>query len=368
MSSRSSAVLGNHRLTLENTPARENSPFTWADLVTEWKQYIEEKASQFLVFIEKQTEELSAVPYSHRFQQEYTRMQYAKIQDFIRGSLSEYENPHLVFLTFSTSTLKLNGDPRPPLDHLDELVETWNNGVYYELNQVMGGERKTDPWTPRDWEYLYILEPTTNEGNVPGGYAHAHCAIVVDGEVDSRRFESVINRHLVEAPNAKGEAHEFDKTIEVKEAEELGNPGAYLFKYLGKSWDVDDMADYEERFASLLFDQGRQRFRASNGAQRWLQRDEDESGKGNFIFAGIGNSEQVFHLMQEYEDLDEFRIAHETSVRGWLNQNQISDETAPKTPKKTIQISHEQFNAGGFEQGRSLLAAVGGGDRPPPAG
>ncbi len=322
-----SASLGHHRLTLENVSAKSDTPATWGDLVVEWKEYVREKSTQNLVFVgdgEDNHDEIMTAPYSHRFTQEYTKMQYAKIQDFIRGALGEYEDPHLVFLTFSASTTTPTGDPRPPIDHMNEVVDTWGEGVYYELNQVMDGARKSDPWEPReDWEYLYILEPTTNEGHVPGGYAHAHAAIVVDGPVESHRFESVIDRHITEAPNATAQAHEFEDAIEVKEAESLNNPGAYMFKYLGKSWDVDGMEDYEERFAALIFDQERQRFRPSNGAQRWMERDGEESEKGEWIFAGVATDEQTYELT-EYEDLQDFAIAKGQGLRAWLRKRKAS--------------------------------------------
>lgn len=280
-----------------------------------WEQYVEENADKSLVFSGRKARnegEIMVAPYAHRFRQEYTEMQYAKIQSFIRGALREYDDPYLVFLTFSATTLKPNGEPRSPLDHMDEVVESWGNGVYYELNRVMEGDRKRDPWEPRpEWEYLYILEPTTNEGYVPGGYAHAHAGVVVDGAVEAARFESVIRRHLTECPGARGEAHEFEDAIEVKSAAELNNPGAYLFKYLGKSWDVEEMEDYERRFAALLFDQGRQRFRASNGSQRWMERDEEESEVSRWRFEGVARGEQACEL-REYGDVETLR--EETGV------------------------------------------------------
>lgn len=318
--------LGHHRLTLENIPLRQGTRATWGDSVANWKQYLREKANESMVFVGTggRTEgEIATAPYSHRFRQEYTEMQYAKIQSFIRGSLSEYEDPHLVFLTFSTSTTTPAGELRPPLEVMDEVVDTWGDGVYYELKRVMAGDRKRDPWAPReDWEYLYILEPTTNEGHVPGGYPHGHAALVVEGEVEGERFESVINRHLAEAPNATGDAHEFDTAIEVKPAEELNNPGAYLFKYLGKSWNTEEMEDYEERFAALLKESERQRFRASNGGQRWMQIDEDESEAGEWDFAGILENDRLEELL-EHDDAAEFCEAHDVrQVREWITRRE----------------------------------------------
>jgi len=399
--------LGNHRLTLENVPLRQKTrkdvtelpdetargnPATWGDSVHQWETYLDEKANQYLVFVGQGAEnsgEILTAPYSHRFQEGYTRMQYAKIQGFIRGALKEYDDPHLVFLTFSTSTLKPNGEPRPPLDHMDELLDPWGDGVYYELNRVMAGDRKRDPWEPRpEWEYLFILEPTTNRGRVSGGYPHAHAALVVDGEVSPERFESVITRHLVECEGARGEAHEFDDAIEVKRAESLGNPGAYLFKYLGKSWDVEEMEDYERRFAALLFDQGRQRFRASNGAQRWMQRPEDEAEVGEWMFAGVADQDQAAHL-RRYEDHQDFLIENETGggpgggVRAWLARQRPPPDVEPEPEGRSIRELLDSIDAEPGEvvdlAGERFVVTPSGllppsgagltpsGDRPPPA-
>jgi len=365
----SAAALGHHRLTLENVPLREGTPATWGDSVTNWERYLREKDDQYLVFVGEGQEnqgEIVTAPYSHRFQQEYTRMQYAKIQDYIGGSLSEYDDPYLAILTFSTTTTTPAGDPRPPLDHLDELLDPWTDGVYYELNRVMEGDRKRDPWEPRpEWEYLWILEPTTDEGLIPGGYAHAHVGIVVDGEVSENRFESVIDRHIVECPGATGDAHELDSAVEVKQAESLGNPGAYLFKYLGKSWDTESMEDYEKRFAALLFEEGRQRFRPSNGAQRWMQREGEESEAGSYMFAGIAGEAEALELA-EFEDYTDFLLAtNARGLRSWLAkrrgsmQQTLADEDRDEDEPELDPESFWQREVSGHP-GPSLA------DRPPP--
>ena len=349
--------LGYHRLTLEKLPVREGNRTTWSDLVRNWRRYVAEKAGQYLVFVGDglaNYEEILSVPYSHRFTQEYIRMQYAQIQQFTRGALDEYDDPYFVFLTFSTSTTDATGEPRPPLDHMDEVVSTWNDGVYYELCQVMDGSRKRDPWESREWEYLYILEPTTDAGYVPGGYAHAHAGIVVDGPVEAARFESVIDRHLEAAPNATGDAHEFDDAIVVKPATSLENPGAYMFKYLGKSWDVGSMEDYEERFAALLHETGRQRFRRSNGASRWLE-DRDDEGE-DWVYVGIANEEKRGEL-EAYETAEDLRIDQERGVRAFLAgvRSRVDRKAPPPVPSEESRERRER------RARRKVLAEVLGG-------
>ena len=366
-STQTSGSLGNHRVSLRKVGLTDNSTATWGDAVDAWEQYIAEKEDQMLVFIDRETGEFSAGMYSHRFRNSYTKMQYAKIQGFIRGALSEYDDPHLGLLTLSNSSLKPNGKPKPPLDHLDELLGSWES-VYYELKQVMESVRVSDPWDAREWEYLWILEPHTDEGRVPGGYGHVHIGIVADGDLEPERFESVISKHLVNCEGATADAHELDDSVEVKPAEELNNPGAYLWKYLGQSWDVQEMEDYEKRFAALLRESGRRRLRASEGAQRWMQRPESESAKGDYTFAGVGSAEAVSELLSEYDDHDDFKIATEMSVRGWLNERSYTEFDPGARWDDTVEVSHEEFEMYGYAKGRTMrvLGCSPDGDRPPP--
>ena len=364
------AALGHHRLTLEKLPLREGNPATWGDSVANWESYLQEKAHEYLVFLGKAEDnrgEIMTAPYSHRFQQEYTEMQYAQIQDFTRGALAEYDDPYLAILTFSTTTTTPADDPRPPLDHLDELLAPWENGVYYELNRVMEGDRKRDPWEPRpEWEYVSILEPTTEDGDGPSGYAHQHVGIVVDGAVEAERFESVIDRHLAECPGALGYAHEMSDAVEVKAAEDLNNPGAYLFKYLGKSWDVTEMEEYERRFAALLFEEGRQRFRASNGAQRWMQRDEEESESGRWRFAGIANGELCDRL-REFDDYGDFLIATNAGgLRSWLSRHRETTGLTDRERREEQRLTPEEFWRRETGPGMAAPGSAPAGDRPPP--
>ena len=361
-----SGSLGYHRVSLRNVSLSERSAATWGDAVAAWEQYVREKEDQMLVFINRDTGEFSAGMYSHRFRQSYTKMQYAKIQGFCRGALEAYDDPHLAILTLSNSSLKPNGEPKPPIDHLEELLGSWPK-VYRELVAVMNGERASDPWGAREWEYLWILEPHTDEGRVPGGYGHVHVGIVADGDLEPERFESVISKHLLECEGARGDAHELESAIDVRPASELNNPGAYLFKYLGESWDVEGMEDYERRFAALLRETGRRRLRASNGAQDWMKREGEASG--DYIFAGVGRADAVAKLLEDYEDVEDFRIATGMGVREWLNGRTSRELETGHRWEDTQDVSHEEFEVYGYADGRRSMRVLGSGpdgDRPPP--
>jgi len=295
---------------------------TWGDLKAQWENYVREKMDERLVFEDTREDEFLAAQYSHRFTAEYSKMTYARIKDFERGMFADYDDPTLVFLTMTTSTTTSTGRPRCPFGVLDEVLDSWSDGVRYELNKSMSAGRKKDTYHGFDadeWEYLRILEPTTENGYGPSGYPHQHVVVVVDGDVTQERFESVIDKHLEKAPNALGRAHEFDTTIKIMDGEELTNVGAYIFKYLGKTYETGELEEYEERFNALLWETGRRRIQPSDGAQKWMQRDDEETVETDrFQFVGVGDIERVQEL-QEYDSAETFRVDKEMGVRAFLS-------------------------------------------------
>jgi hypothetical protein len=292
------------------------------DTVAKWEQYREEKDEQSLVFVgdgARNAGEFLTVPYSHRFTDEYTRMQYAQMMDFCRGAVDEYDDPHVVLLALTGSTTTPAGEMRAPFDHMDELLSSWDRGVRYELNHVMEADRKKDDYEAMEWEYLQIREPTTEAGDVPGGYLHIHPVIVCDGHPGRKRFERVIDKHVEKCELALPEGHEYDTSIQVMEADEIANLGAYLFKYLGKSW-TGEYEPHQRRFNAMLWESGRRRFQPSEGAQRWMRREEGSDG-GSYRFVGVGQNEKVAELA-EYDDVGDFRIDKEVGVGEWLNERE----------------------------------------------
>lgn len=309
----------------ERIRLREDSRARWRDIVTEWEQYVDEKENQSLVFVgdgERNKDEFLTVPYSHRFTDEYTSMQYARLMDFCRGAQEEYDDPYIAFLTLTASTTTPAGNLRPPLDHLDELLSSWDRGVRYELTHTMKADRQKDEYEPLDYEYLQIREPTTDNGSVPGGYAHIHPVVVFDGKPERKRLERVIDKHVEKCDWATAEAHPYDECIDIRPFDEIANLGAYLFKYLGKSWG-GSLKPYQRRFNAMLWETGRRRFQPSEGAQRWMQPEDEYSGM-SWMFVGVGEDEKVAELMQ-YDDVGEFQVAKETGVRSWLNQREAPE-------------------------------------------
>lgn len=293
---------------------------SWQGLVAEHDAYIEEKRDKSLVFVGAGVEnggEIMTSPYTHRWTKRYVEQQYAKMNQFVRGAEGEYDDPYVViFPALTASTTDARGEYRAPLDHFDQLKRSWSRGVRYELNKVMNASRKKDAYPAREWEYLQVWEPTTDAGYTEGGYAHLHPVVVCDGKVGVERFRSVMEKHVEKCDWAKLEAHDVN-AIDIRPLDELTNPAAYLFKYLSKSWQPDDSDPYQRRFDALLHETGYRRWQPSDGAQRWMQLEDDDDGGDPWTFAGIGDPDDLEYL-REYEDAVEFEIVHEMGVSTYL--------------------------------------------------
>lgn len=331
-------------------PVREagNAAVRWDGLIAEQEAYVEEKRDKWLTFVGDGSEnsgEMLFKPYTHRWTQGYTERQYAKIHDFIRGAMDEYDDPYIAFLPgFTASTTTPAGGYRPPLDHFDQLKRSWSRGVRYELSHSMNADRKKDRYPAREWEYLQIWEPTTDAGYTEGGYGHMHAVVVCDGPVGEERFRSVMEKHVEKCEWAGLDAHDYEKT-DIRPLTELNNPAAYLFKYLGKSWRPDDAPDYQRRFDALLHETGYRRFQPSDGAQRWMKPEESESPE-SWIFAGVGDGDDVARL-REFEDAHEFGIAHEMGVSTYLAGYEAPTSVdTDSTTTVSDECSHDTWHRG----------------------
>lgn len=334
------------RSVLESVSVRSGSPVGWGALVAGHRSYLAEKEDQWLVFegdSRTNRHDLMFSPYSHRWTQGYTEKQYAEMQDFVRGAREEYDDPHMVMLpALTASTTDMVGNYRPPLDHFDQIKRSWSRGVRYELTHSMNADRKKDRYPAMDWEYIQIWEPTTNQGGVPGGYAHCHPVVVCDGPVEAERFHSVVEKHVEKCDWAEMSGHDLDK-IDIQPMDEFDNPGAYLFKYLGKSWNQDDVPEYQRRFDALLYETGYRRFQPSDGARRWMDREGVESAE-SWLFVGIGDGERV-DALRGYEDAREFRLEHERGVGAFLSGFDSagrvqSDESISESEECSHEIVH----------------------------
>jgi len=301
--------------------ASSSASVSWEGLVAEYDAYIEEKRDQSLVFVGAGVEnagEIMTAPYTHRWTPEYTNRQYARMHDFVRGAMAEYDDPYIViFPALTASTTDARGEYRPPLDHFDQLKQSWARGVRYELREVMEADRQKDAYPSREWEYLQVWEPTTNAGFAAGGFAHLHPVVVCDGKVGVERFRSVMEKHVEKCDWARLDAHDVDN-IDIRPLDELTNPAAYLFKYLSKSWEPGEAEPFQRRFDALLHETGYRRWQPSDGAQRWMEIEADQEAGEPWTFAGPAGPEEIEYL-QEFEDAEAFAVAHEMDVGAFLS-------------------------------------------------
>jgi hypothetical protein len=262
-------------------------PVTWTETISRYREYIEDRADVSTVFESSEGETVRGGD-PHRFDPEYADKQYAKLKDLERGLSEEYgKRLHTAMLTFTASSTP-NGDPLPPVDHLDGLLSSWD-AVRRALGRALDGRR---------FERLAILEPHPGDG-ANNGYLHVHLAVFVDGVVTRDDLAPVIRAHVRNCDFAEPDAHDLedDSTISVRHAgrdrgdpddEALDELAIYLAEYLGTYGDDDPLDEPEHVQASnaLLWATGRQRWRPSNGAQSHMAHEAPESA-GEWRLLGI---------------------------------------------------------------------------------
>jgi hypothetical protein len=257
-------------------------PLSWRESVHEWREYIADSEDTDAIFQNTDTGDYHAGGSPHRFAPEYADKQYAKLKDLERGISDAYgKRLHTAMLTLTASAAP-DGDPLPPVDHLNELDSSWE-AVRRELARRLDGQR---------WEYLAILEPHQS------GYLHIHIAVFVDGVVSRETFAPVIEAHLRNCEYAGDEAHsiEDDSTISVRHAggdrdrdgDHLDELAIYLAEYLGTYGDDPlEESDHVQMSNTVLWATGKQRWRPSQGAQSFMASFQSEDDDSPWELVGI---------------------------------------------------------------------------------
>jgi hypothetical protein len=252
-------------------------PLSWKDATSEWRDYIRDTRDTDVVFHNTDTGEYATGSDPHRFAPDYSDKQYAKLKDLERGLRRDYgKRLHTAMLSLTGSSTDDDGNPRPPVDHLGDLDQSWE-AVRRSLARCLDDKR---------WEYLAILEPHES------GYLHIHIAVFVEGVVTRDTFAPVIRAHLRNSPIAGEDAHQLDddSTISVRHAgadrdrdddDHLDDLACYLAEYLGTYGDDPlEAPDHQQMSNTVLWATGKQRWRPSQGAQSYMasfQREDDES-------------------------------------------------------------------------------------------
>jgi len=247
-------------------------PTTWRDAVWDWRNWYKETRDAKAVFENGDGETIKGSD-PNRFHPDYSDKQYAKLKDLERGIREDYgKRLHTAMLTLTaSSTGGVDGEAVPPVDHLDELLSSWD-AVRRALSHSLEGRR---------WERLAILEPHKS------GYLHVHVAVFVDGKVTREDFAPVIDAHLRNCELAERDAHDLDDdgTISVRYAggdrdgeDALDELAIYLSDYLG-TFDGDplDAPQNQQMANAVLWATGRQRWRPSNGAQEYMRTEVSEA-------------------------------------------------------------------------------------------
>jgi hypothetical protein len=251
---------------------------SWGEAVERFDSWYDDQRGSKIV-AENQKGERTAFRQPNRFTPDYREMLYAKAQSLERELRNRWGRLlHTAMVTLTASTTDDDGNPRPPVEHLQDLLESWD-AVRRALARALDG---------REWEYLAIIEPHAS------GYAHIHLGVFVKGPVVEEQFKPVIDAHLQNCPTAKRDAHRiFDengepdavavhRTADRRHNDGIENLGAYLAAYMAGEYGAEatEMPEYVRGFYAVMWATGRQWFRPSNGAQEYMQPDESEEGDG----------------------------------------------------------------------------------------
>ena len=272
---------------------------TWEAVTERWRDYIIDKRDVQTVF-EDVSGNRTKGSKPHRFAPEYSDKQYAKLKDLERGISQEYgKRLHTAMLTFTASSTDDGGRPLPPVDHLDDLLESWD-AIRRALDRALEGYR---------WERLAILEPHKS------GYLHVHMAVFVDGLVRPATFHPVIEAHVRNCDLAEWDAHDLDddSTISVRHVggdrdddDSLDELAIYLAEYLGTYGDDPlELPEHVQAANAILWATGRQRWRPSEGAQEYM-RTEPREPDSEWSLVGIEKDGEFYEADPESGGVDRF--------------------------------------------------------------
>lgn len=289
----------------------------WGTSLRAYRRYLEDKREPGKPVFEHVEDGTVAVGEAkpHRFDPAYSDKQYAKLKDLERGVREAYgRRLHTAMLTLTCSSTRDDGTPKPPVDHLNELDQSWE-AVRRALSRSLDGRR---------WCRIAILEPHQS------GYLHIHVAVFVDGIVTREDFAPAIEAHLRNCPGAGREAHdvEDDTTISIRHAggdrdvedgDSLDEIAIYLGEYLGV-YGEDDPLDQDEHVQmanTVLWATGKQRWRPCQEAQKYMAADnrlpsgeweliaiEDENGDEHPV-TGVGGGVAAFVTDEPPPDVED---------------------------------------------------------------
>jgi hypothetical protein len=281
----------------------ENRPTTWAHATNAWRSYIEDQRGVEAVF-QNESGDLARGSDPHRFAPEYGDKQYAKLKDLERGVQDAYgKRLHTTMLTLTASG-QPESEPIPPVDHLDELLDSWS-AVTRALNRATDDLRSAR---------LAILEPHPGDG-VNNGYLHIHIAIFTDGRVTADDFAPVIDAHLRHCDLATDDAHDLEEDVSIRHSgldrgdgadDHLDEIAIYLAEYLGTYGDDPlDAPEHVQASNAILWTTGRQRWRPCQTAQSFMAYDAPETD-GDWTLIGVEDGDDLIPCDDSTGGVDRF--------------------------------------------------------------
>ncbi|QSG09349.1 hypothetical protein [Halapricum desulfuricans] len=167
---------------------------TWGDVRDEFESYVwrQRKASSTW------EDEKNVSPNSHRFTEQASKDRYGRTLGVDRAARDLWGNDlTTVFITRRARAFGENGQPQPPADHLDDLLDG-NHNVYRAY------ERHIEDVHGLTYARLSVLEPHAN------GYAHIHDALWVkdpDAVLSDVDILPAVDAHLDAVEQARPRNH-----------------------------------------------------------------------------------------------------------------------------------------------------------------
>lgn len=243
-------------------------PVDWRTVVHRWRSAVNDNRDNWAKFENEADEEVVA-ELTDRFSPKRHKKRYAQLKDLSRRIEREWGRVHTVMLTLTASSTDEDGEPRPPVDHLEDLDES-KDAVNSALSRVLDGMQ---------WERVVI--PEQHES----GYVHWHWAVFVNGPVSAGDFQPVLDSHVGNCPSAGRDAHRADPPGDSEGAVSVrsgvDNLAAYLTSYMLSadeefSQDPLDASEERQMMLALLWATNKRYWRPSDGAQFWMRHEPDE--------------------------------------------------------------------------------------------
>jgi len=285
-------------------------PVSWREAVWAWREYIRDRRTvEGPVFEGPDGGEFEGAKRPHRFHPDYADRQYAKLNDLETGVRERWgRGAHAALISLTASSTDGEGEPVPPVDHLDDLLGAWP-AVKRALSRALDG---------REWCRARILDVHES------GYLHVHVGVFVRGPVEAETFRPVIEAHLRNCDLAGEDAHEIvpdqpnESAVSVhrvgtdQEEGEIENLAAYLAEYLGTYGEDDplDLPEHRQMANAILWATGRRRFQPDTDAREFTQytgegaQEGDESGE--FEMVGLVIDGEVKEVVEGAGGVDTF--------------------------------------------------------------